>query len=68
MGSVTGRDPAPVGDDVAGEDEEDAPHAWKEGGRDEGEEDPPVPWSERAEAVEYGVIVLERHDCSEALD
>lgn len=70
--SITARDSAAVGDHVAGEDEEDAPHAGQEGGGEEREEDQPVPESEVTHLGQEAVIVrpllasirVTHHSCS----
>ena len=45
-------------EDVAGEDEEDAPHAGEEGGGDQDHQDQPVPGAEVAQLEQEGVVVL----------
>ena len=57
LGSVTARDPAAVRDDVAGEDEEDAPHAREEGGGDEAQQHQPVPETQLPHLGQGGVVV-----------
>ena len=44
-------------DNISGEHEEDTPHAREQGGRDQGEEDQPVPEAELPHTGEDGVIV-----------